>query len=85
MVAAYDNATFDAVVCSEMIEHVYLPRVLVQSAFELLRQGGLFGVTTPYNGYLKNSALCNILEYGSPLVCVVGWGHIKFLLQKTIR
>src|SRR5262249_42732245 len=48
---------FDAVIAVEVIEHLLLPRRLVEAALSALRPGGLVVLTTPYHGYLKNLAL----------------------------
>jgi len=85
LAARYGKATFDAVICSEVIEHVYLPRVLVNSAFELLRPGGLFLVTTPYNGYLKNVVLALSGNMDRHWTVLWDGGHIKFWSWKTLR
>jgi len=85
MVATYGSNTFDAIVCSEVIEHIFLPRVLIGCAFELLRPGGLFLVTTPYNGYLKNIALAVSGNMDRHWTVLWDGGHIKFWSWKTLR
>jgi 2-polyprenyl-3-methyl-5-hydroxy-6-metoxy-1,4-benzoquinol methylase len=61
--SVYDNLAdrfgddFDLVVSSEVMEHLYFPARLLQSAYSVLRAGGSLIVTTPYHGYLKNLAL----------------------------
>jgi 2-polyprenyl-3-methyl-5-hydroxy-6-metoxy-1,4-benzoquinol methylase len=57
LVSHFGEGRFDAVVSAEVIEHLYSPRDLVQCAFKLLKAGGIFVLTTPYNGYLKNLAI----------------------------
>jgi hypothetical protein len=47
---------FDAVVCTEVIEHLCLPRMLSRFAASLLRPRGLLILSTPCHGYLKNLA-----------------------------
>jgi 2-polyprenyl-3-methyl-5-hydroxy-6-metoxy-1,4-benzoquinol methylase len=76
---------FDAVTSLEVIEHLYSPRRLVEVAFELLRPGGVFVVTTPYHGYWKNMALA--VTGGMDRHFSVLWdhGHIKFFSVKTLR
>ncbi|HEX4646842.1 MAG TPA: class I SAM-dependent methyltransferase, partial [Verrucomicrobiae bacterium] len=51
------KSEFDAVVASEVIEHLLLPRALFKRAREALRPGGVLVMTTPYHGYIKNLAL----------------------------
>jgi 2-polyprenyl-3-methyl-5-hydroxy-6-metoxy-1,4-benzoquinol methylase len=85
LAATYGAASFDAVVSAEVIEHVYLPRLLVDCAFQLLRPGGLFVVTTPYNGYLKNLALAVSGSMDRHWTVLWDGGHIKFWSWRTIR
>ena len=58
-----DEAPFDIVVSSEVVEHLYSPREYAQGCFRALRPGGRFICTTPYHGYLKNLAL-SVTEVG---------------------
>ena len=48
---------FDAVVAIDVIDHVAMPRRLVEVALEALRPGGLLVVVAPYHGYVKTLAL----------------------------
>jgi 2-polyprenyl-3-methyl-5-hydroxy-6-metoxy-1,4-benzoquinol methylase len=75
---------FDAVVSTEVIEHLFQPRSLPRFAFRVLRSGGYLLLSTPYHGYLKNLALSvtgNWDRHWSPL-----WdgGHIKFWSRGTL-
>ena len=75
---------FDIVVSTEVIEHLYAPRLLPRTAFTALKPGGLFVVTTPYHGFLKNLAisLCNHWDvHADPL-----WdgGHVKLFSRRTL-
>lgn len=45
----YSHQTFDAIVCSEVIEHVRNPKAIIDLAFKLLKQDGLFILTTPHD------------------------------------
>ena len=70
--------SFDAVVSSEVIEHLYRPADLLEAAHALLRSGGHLVLTTPYHGYLKWLLLSlsgRMDRHVNPL-----WdgGHIKF-------
>lgn len=85
LVASLGADSFDAIVCAEVVEHMYYPRDLARCAFDLLRPGGRFVITTPYHGYVKNCALAfsgSMDRHWSPL-----WdgGHIKFWSWKTMR
>ena len=76
---------FDLVLAKEVIEHLYRPANLLETALELLKPGGFLLMTTPYHGYLKNlviSLLGHTDQHYNPL-----WdgGHIKFFSPKTLR
>lgn len=75
---------FDAVISSDVIEHLYRPRLLPRCAAMLLRPGGWLVVGTPYHGYLKNLALS--LVNGWDAHHGVHWdgGHIKFFSVRTL-
>lgn len=75
---------FDAVIAIEVIEHLMLPRQLMRAAVQALRPGGVFIVTTPYHGYLKNLALAitgAMDEHWHPLR---DYGHVKFFSRRTL-
>jgi 2-polyprenyl-3-methyl-5-hydroxy-6-metoxy-1,4-benzoquinol methylase len=44
----------DLVVSTEVVEHVFLPRVFARNCYLLLKPGGLLVLSTPYHGYAKN-------------------------------
>ncbi len=85
LATVYGNGNFDAVVSAEVVEHLYSPRDLAKCAFDLLRPRGLFVVTTPYNGYLKNVALSISGTMDRHWTVLWDGGHIKFWSWKTIR
>ena len=76
--------TFDAVIAVEIIEHLYNPRLFVSRAKEALRPGGLFIITTPYWGYLKNLALAVTNRTDRALTALWDGGHIKHWSRKTL-
>jgi 2-polyprenyl-6-hydroxyphenyl methylase/3-demethylubiquinone-9 3-methyltransferase len=73
------------IVSSEVIEHLFLPRRLPETAFALLRPGGLFILTTPYHGYMKNLALSLMNKWDDHHTVHHDGGHIKFFSEKTLR
>lgn len=85
LVARLDREDFYLVLSSEVVEHLYYPRKLLQIAFDMLRPGGTIIVTTPYHGYVKNLALsvCNKWDDHH----TVDWdgGHIKFFSERTLK
>lgn len=89
--SVYDSHTepfnidsFDVEVCIEVIEHLYDPRKMVKQAYLALRPGGLFLVTTPYWGYLKNLALAITNRTDKALTALWDGGHIKHFSRKTL-
>lgn len=44
----FENDTFDAVVCCDVIEHLNEPERMLGEAYRVLKAGGKFVVTTPY-------------------------------------
>jgi 2-polyprenyl-6-hydroxyphenyl methylase/3-demethylubiquinone-9 3-methyltransferase len=75
---------FDAVVSSDVIEHLYRPRDLIESARGLLNAGGWLVLGTPYHGYLKNLALSVVGRWDAHHSVAWDGGHIKFFSVKTL-
>jgi 2-polyprenyl-3-methyl-5-hydroxy-6-metoxy-1,4-benzoquinol methylase len=75
---------FDACVCVEVIEHLFDPRTFVSRVFDVLRPAGLFILTTPYHGYLKNLALAVTGKMDSHFTALWDGGHIKFWSRTTL-
>jgi 2-polyprenyl-3-methyl-5-hydroxy-6-metoxy-1,4-benzoquinol methylase len=75
---------FDAVVSTEVIEHLYSPHHLPAFARGVLRQGGKLLVTTPYHGYLKNVAISLAGKWDHHHTALWHGGHIKFWSRKTL-
>ena len=76
--------SFDAVVSVEVIEHLFSPQRFVQQVHAALRPDGLFIVTTPYWGYLKNVLLALSNRIDRALTALWEGGHIKHWSYKTI-
>lgn len=69
---------FDAVVSTEVIEHLFSPHLLPQYAGKCLKSEGYLIVTTPYHGYLKNLALSILDKWDFHHGALNHGGHIKF-------
>jgi len=76
--------SFDAVISTETIEHVMTPRTLARNAFDLLKPGGAFFVSTPYHGYLKNLVLSLTNNMDAHFTALWDGGHVKFWSRKTL-
>jgi 2-polyprenyl-3-methyl-5-hydroxy-6-metoxy-1,4-benzoquinol methylase len=75
---------FDAVVSTEVVEHLFSPHLLPQFAAATLKSGGFLVITTPYHGYLKNLALALANGWDNHLTPLWHGGHIKFWSRKTL-
>jgi 2-polyprenyl-6-hydroxyphenyl methylase/3-demethylubiquinone-9 3-methyltransferase len=75
---------FDAVVSTQVIEHVYDAKGFASSCFYALRAGGSFVCSTPYHGYLKNLALAIFDKFDSHWNPLQTGGHIKFWSKRTL-
>ena len=76
--------SFDLVISSDVIEHLYRPSDLLEAAFSLLKPGGQLLLGTPYHGYLKNLALALTGRMDSHFSSLHDGGHIKFFSVKTL-
>jgi len=79
------GAGADVVVALEVIEHLFMPRRLLEVSCRLLRPGGCLIVSTPYHGYLKNLALSLTNGWDRHFHVEHDGGHIKFFSRKTLR
>jgi 2-polyprenyl-3-methyl-5-hydroxy-6-metoxy-1,4-benzoquinol methylase len=76
--------TFDLVISSDVIEHLYRPADLLEAAHALLKPDGHVLLGTPYHGYLKNLALAVSGRLDSHFSVLHDGGHIKFFSVKTL-
>src|SRR5579863_3529842 len=84
LVADLGRGSFDLVVSTEVIEHLYAPREICNVAIELLKPGGVFVVSTPYHGYFKNCALALTGKLDAHFTALRDCGHIKFWSYRTL-
>jgi 2-polyprenyl-3-methyl-5-hydroxy-6-metoxy-1,4-benzoquinol methylase len=82
--ARIEQSEFDAVVASEVIEHLYRPRALLRLAHAKLRHGGVLLLTTPYHGYAKNLILSLLNRWDFHHASHKDGGHIKFWSRKSL-
>jgi 2-polyprenyl-6-hydroxyphenyl methylase/3-demethylubiquinone-9 3-methyltransferase len=75
---------FDVVVCAEVIEHLFLPRMVFVRAKEALGEAGSLIVTTPFHGYFKRLALALGGRSDQHFDPLADYGHIKFFSKKTL-
>jgi 2-polyprenyl-6-hydroxyphenyl methylase/3-demethylubiquinone-9 3-methyltransferase len=88
--SAYDDlrgqfGVFDAVVCLEVFEHLYSPRLAMNRVAALLGPSGFLIISTPYHGYVKNVALSLAGKWDFHHHPLVEHGHIKFWSRATLE
>jgi len=79
-----EEAKFDAVVSTEVIEHLYSPHLLPQFASGILKPSGVLIITTPYHGFWKNLALSLFNKWDSHHTPLWHGGHVKFWSKATL-
>jgi 2-polyprenyl-6-hydroxyphenyl methylase/3-demethylubiquinone-9 3-methyltransferase len=84
LIPLFGPHAFDAAICCEVIEHVYAPRLVLKNARHLLKPAGLFVVTTPYHGYLKDVCLAVLGQADRHRTALWDGGHIKFWSRRTL-
>ncbi|HLJ91629.1 MAG TPA: methyltransferase domain-containing protein, partial [Gemmataceae bacterium] len=75
------DQSFDAIWCSEVIEHVYDVHAIFAEFARLLRVGGRLILTTPYHGWLKNLL---VITFGFDRHFDVEWPHIRFWTKRSL-
>ena len=83
------SISFNTVISTEVIEHLYNPRRFVDFAKLILgtdgRAGGKLIITTPYHGYLKNLMLALTGHMDVHFTALWDGGHIKFFSRSTLE
>lgn len=75
---------FDAVVSTEVVEHLFSPHRLPIFAVDTLRVDGYMIISTPYHGYLKNLMLSIFNKWDKHHTALWHGGHIKFWSRSTL-
>ncbi len=76
--------SFDIVLSTEVIEHLYYPKELARYASKCLKPDGRFILTTPYHGYWKNLLLAISGKMERHFTVLWDGGHIKFFSVNTL-
>ena len=80
------NKSFNTIVSTEVIEHLYDPRRYVDFCKKILMEGGggEIIISTPYHGYLKNLIISATGKMDTHFTVLWDGGHIKFWSRKTL-
>lgn len=82
--------SFDAVICTEVLEHLFQPQAAVAEAYRVVRPGGLILVTVPYAAYIRRRfelALRGVFDpYGDACSVSEPWRdpHIRFFTAEPL-
>ena len=78
---SFDDGTFQAVWCSEVLEHLFDVHAALAELNRVLTPGGLLVLTTPYHGLLKNLviALVGFETHYHPYL-----SHIRFFTRRSL-
>lgn len=79
-----NEAPFDLVISSEVVEHLYDPRSYARGCFAALKPGGRFICTTPYHGYFKNLLISLAGKWDAHADPLWDGGHIKLWSRRTL-
>jgi 2-polyprenyl-6-hydroxyphenyl methylase/3-demethylubiquinone-9 3-methyltransferase len=74
----------DVIISTEVVEHIFLPRLYAKNCCSLLKRDGILIISTPYHGYWKNLALSLAGKMDSHFTALWDYGHIKFWSRRTL-
>jgi len=77
----FADGAFDAVWSTEVVEHIFDVHACFSQLNRVLRAGGLFALTTPFHGLIKNLAIAVVgfEKHFDPYV-----SHIRFFTRKSL-
>ena len=79
-----EKGGFDAVISTEVVEHLFFPKKLIDFSKDVLLKEGYLIISTPYHGYLKNLILSIFNMWDHHHTALWDGGHIKFWSRKTL-
>ncbi len=77
----FADQSFDVCFCSEVLEHIFDVQGVIREARRLLRADGLFILSVPYHGWVKNLLIITLRfeRHFEPTS-----GHIRFFSRRSI-
>lgn len=79
----FNDKSFDVAWSTEVIEHIYYVYNYLHEINRILKPKGVFIITTPYHGLIKNFAI--VLFGFDKHFCNIGGGHIRFFSNKCLE
>ena len=80
-----EKGAFDVIVAMEVIEHLQYPRKLMKVVKKYLKQGGVFLVSTPYHGYIKNLVISLAGKWDKHFSVDWDVGHLRFFSVESLK
>lgn len=86
----FPDGSFDAIVCTEVLEHLFLPQQAAAEMRRVLKDGGVLIATVPNIGYLKRRVELGLFgvfnPFGDDLSSEQPWRdpHIRFFTPATL-
>jgi len=78
------HLSFDTIISTEVIEHLYDPASFIDFCKQSLSKNGEIILSTPYHGYLKNLVLSLTNKWDQHLSPTWLGGHIKMWSARTL-
>ncbi len=78
----FPDETFDAIYCTEVVEHIYDTEMAVKELLRVLKKEGYLFLSVPYHGFLKNLILVlfDFKKHFDP-----SGPHIRFFTQNSLQ
>ncbi len=78
----FGKNSFDLIIATDVIEHVYDTKLLFSEFYRILRMGGEIIITIPYHGLIKNILIClagfeEVFDPTGP--------HIRFFTKRSLN
>jgi 2-polyprenyl-3-methyl-5-hydroxy-6-metoxy-1,4-benzoquinol methylase len=80
----FKERSFDTILSTEVIEHLYDPRAFIKLCKGILPPGGQIILSTPYHGYLKNLLISITGKWDKHMNPLWDGGHIKLWSGNTL-
>ncbi len=81
----YDSETFNVVILSEIIEHLFDPEIIIEECYRLLKKWWLLIVTTPNISSIQNRLSFALFGNSKEVDYFYNKQHIRFYSKKTLK
>lgn len=81
----FSDASFDVIILSEIIEHLFEPEKIIQECHRCLKKGGILIMTTPNLGSLQNRLSFLFTGNSGEIDYFYNFQHIRFFSKKAIK